>query len=53
MAKGEKKSVSEMTTEELAQKVFGKKLTKKLKDIAHEGEEELNQSESSQDKSST
>jgi len=53
MTKGKKKPASEMTTEELAKRVFGKKLTKKLKDIAHEGDEELNQTESSQDKSST
>lgn len=36
--KKSQKPVTEMTTEELAQKVFPKPVLKHLKEIAHEGE---------------
>ena len=50
-----KKKATEMTTEELAKKLFPKKVVDEVKRIAHEGEEEekIDQADSSQDESST
>ena len=39
MSKGKKKPASEMTTEELARRVFPKKVVDELKRIAHEDDE--------------
>ena len=50
-----KKKATEMTTEELAKRVFPKKVVDEVKRIAHEGEEEeqSDQADSSQDESNT
>ena len=49
-----KKRATEMTTEELAKKLFPKKVVDEVKRIAHEGEEEkADQDDLSQDESST
>ncbi len=42
----DKRKPTEMTTQELAEKMFGKKLKKKLDKIAHEGEESENNNNS-------
>ena len=50
-----KKKATEMTTEELAKRVFPKKVVDEVKRIAHEGEKEekTDQDDSSQDEPNT
>ncbi len=50
-----KKKATEMTTEELAKRVFPKKVVDEMKRIAHEGEQEekTDQDDSSQDEPNT
>jgi hypothetical protein len=46
MKKGKEKSPSEMTTQELAQRLFPKKLKKALDEIAHEKDDKPEEKES-------